>query len=305
MFANRLLQYIVGLVLSLTACQALAVIEVEDSRGAQRFESTPQRVVALSWAVAEELLALGVTPVGVADIRGYQDWVAQPVMPDGVIDVGSRSEPSLEVIATLKPDLVVIGSQQGALLDRLEPIAPVLYFDNYRADHDNLVAIDTAFLSLARLLEREAPARALLARREQRLAERAAQLRQHFGSKLPRVAVVRLGNTAHALVYGANSSVAAAMAGLGLENALPQARTQWGVVHKAVTDLADVGEGMLLYIEPFPKRDQLFSMPLWQFMPFVQNDHIAAVAPVWSYGGAVSIEYMADALARALLEIEP
>lgn len=305
MFAKRICSALMGLMLSLFAAQALAVVEVEDSRGTQRFERVPQRVVALNWAVTEELLALGVTPVGVADIRGYNDWVVKPAIPEPVVDVGRRDEPSLEVMASLKPDLILIGSQQGGLIDKLAPIAPVLYFDNYRADHDNLAAIDRSFQTLARVLGREAEAEAILDRRQQRMDELAEQLRAHFGTSLPKVTVVRLGDTAHTLVYGANSSVAAAMQGLGLEQAMPQPSTQWGMTHKKVTDLAAVGEGMLLYIEPFPKRDQLFSMPLWQFMPFVQNDRIAAVEPVWSYGGAASIELMAEALTRSLLEIAP
>ncbi len=305
MFAKSIVKTFVGLLLSLYAVQALAAVHVEDSQGSHSFEATPQRVVALNWAVTEELLALGVIPVGVADIRGYNDWVAKPEIPEGVVDVGQRSEPSLEVMASLKPDLILIGSQQGGLIDKLKPIAPVLYFDNYRADHDNMAAIDRSFETLAKVLNREAEALAVIEHRKQRMSELAAQLQQHFGDDLPKVTVVRLGDTAHTLVYGANSSVAGAMQGLGLEEAMPQPSTQWGATHKKVTDLAAVGEGVLLYIEPFPKRDQLFSMPLWQFMPFVKNKRIGAVEPVWSYGGAASIELMAEALTRSLLEIEP
>ncbi len=305
MFAKPLCNALVGLMLSLFAFQVLAGVDVEDSRGLQSFETTPQRVIALNWAVTEELLALGVTPVGIADIRGYNDWVANPEVPEGVVDVGQRSEPSLEVMASLNSDLILIGSQQGGLIDKLEPIAPVLYFDNYRADHDNMVAIDRSFKALAKVLGRESEAKAVLEHRQQRMGELTAQLQQHFGTELPKVTVVRLGGTAHTLVYGANSSVAGAMQGLGLESAMPQPSTQWGATQKKVTDLAAVGDGVLLYIEPFPKRDQLFSMPLWQFMPFVKNERIAAVEPVWSYGGAASIELMAEALTRSLLEIAP
>lgn len=294
-----------GLLLVLLSIKTALAIEVHDSRGVQQFDQSPQRVVALNWGATEELIELGVTPVGVADIRGYRDWVARPALPEGIVDVGRRDEPSLELLVSLKPDLIIIGSQQRGLLEKLESIAPVLYFDNYRADHNNAAAVEESFLTLAKVLERELLAHNRLRQRDRRLSELAAQVQDHFGGITPKVAVVRLGDATHARVYGANSMVEAALAALGLENALPQPVTTWGQVQKQVTDLAAVGDGVLLYIEPFPKRDQLFNMPLWQFMPFVQNKRLAPVKPVWTYGGALSIQHLAEAITDALLEIQP
>ena len=65
-------------------------------RGAQAANVDPQRVVALEWLPAELLLALGVTPYGVADIPNYNLWVNEPALPASVIDVGLRTEPNLE-----------------------------------------------------------------------------------------------------------------------------------------------------------------------------------------------------------------
>ncbi|MGB3760615.1 MAG: ABC transporter substrate-binding protein, partial [Rivularia sp. (in: cyanobacteria)] len=67
---------------------------------------TPSRVVALGWVYVEDLLALGIQPVGVADIEGYQKFVnIQPQLAASVVDVGTRAEPNLEAIAQLEPDL--------------------------------------------------------------------------------------------------------------------------------------------------------------------------------------------------------
>ena len=49
-----------------------------------------ERIVALEWLPVELMLALGVTPYGVADIPNYRMWVNEPVLPDSVIDVGLR-----------------------------------------------------------------------------------------------------------------------------------------------------------------------------------------------------------------------
>ncbi|PSL14634.1 iron complex transport system substrate-binding protein [Marinobacterium halophilum] len=298
-----------NIILIVTLCvlsiPARAAVNVNDSRGVQSFDTPPQRVVALNWAVTEELIELGVTPIGVADTRGYRDWVVKPALPEGVTDVGRRDEPSLELLVALSPDLIIIGSQQQGLLDQLELIAPVLYFDNYRADHSNVAAVESSFLMLAKALGRESEAHVKLQQRDHRLDELSMRVKAHFAGVSPDVAVVRFGDAAYARVYGANSMVEAALDALGLSNALPQPVTTWGQVQKQVTDLAAVGDGVLLYIEPFPKRDQLFSMPLWQFMPFVKNDRLAAVKPVWTYGGALSIQHLAEAITAALLEVQP
>lgn len=64
-------------------------------RGAQAANIDPQRVVALEWLPAELLLALGVTPYGVADIPNYRLWVNEPALPASVIDVACAPNPIL------------------------------------------------------------------------------------------------------------------------------------------------------------------------------------------------------------------
>ena len=53
------------------------------------------RVAALEWLPIELLLALGVTPLAVADVHNYNLWVAEPKLPAAVVDVGQRTEPIL------------------------------------------------------------------------------------------------------------------------------------------------------------------------------------------------------------------
>ncbi|MFC6669913.1 hypothetical protein ACFQDL_07300 [Marinobacterium aestuariivivens] len=112
-------------------------------------------------------------------------------------------------------------------------------------------------------------------------------------------------DTAHVRVYGDNSMPQVALEALGLAPALPIPPSVWGQSQRALTDLAKIEDGTLLYIEPFPKAEALFSMPLWQMMPFVRNNRIAAVAPVWTYGGALSIQYQAEAFTESLLKLAP
>lgn len=79
-----------------------------DREQPQTSNQTATRVIALEWVYAENLLALGIQPVGVADIQGYKQYVnVQPSLTESVVDVGTRQEPNLEAIAQLKPDLIL------------------------------------------------------------------------------------------------------------------------------------------------------------------------------------------------------
>ena len=87
----------------------------------------PHRIVALEWLPVELMLALGITPYGVADIPNYNLWVNEPKIPDSVIDIGLRTEPNLELLTQMKPSYLVWSAGYGpsaetlARIDALKP----------------------------------------------------------------------------------------------------------------------------------------------------------------------------------------
>ncbi len=87
-----------------------------------------QRVVALEWLPVELLLALGVTPYGVADTHNYRLWVEEPELPTSVIDVGQRTEPNLELLQQMAPSLILMSEGFGPSAEKLAPIAPSMSF---------------------------------------------------------------------------------------------------------------------------------------------------------------------------------
>lgn len=123
-----LLMSLVAITLLTNISRAQDVIVVQDSQGQHTFEHVPSRVAALNWDIAEQVLALGVTPIAMPDIGEYRQWVMKPEVPDSVMDIGSRVEPNLQRLASLKPDVIIIASPQLDLMPRLQQIAPVLFF---------------------------------------------------------------------------------------------------------------------------------------------------------------------------------
>ena len=287
------------------ATPALGQTTITDSRGTQTFDEIPQRVIALSWAVVEQLVELDVPLLAVADPEGYRLWVVQPALGPDVKNVGQRNEPNVERIAELKPDLIVISDDQAELAPVLERIAPIVHFKLFSLDHDNAEATRTSYLELARIFDREQLARERLAGLDAHLAELRGKVERHFDGDLPKVTAISLLDQARVRVHGGNSTSQAALLALGLEPAFPQPATTWGFVQKRVEQLGAVEDGVILNIEPFPGADALFPSPLWKAMPFVRAGRFARVKPSWTFGGAFSIGYLAEAFTEALLTIDP
>lgn len=280
-------------------------LSVRDSSGVQHFARSPQRVVALSWEAAEQLLELGITPLAVADADDYRQWVVRPALPAATLSAGGRLEPNLELLASLKPDLIIISPSLLDMRPQLARIAPVLYFDAYRHDHDNAQVARDIYLQLAGLFGRSALAQQRLAAMEQGFARLRGRLRQHFGAQLPRVDVVRFASPAVVYLYGSNSMPVHALQRLGLGSTPQPAASVWGVSQLKVAQLGQLRHSVVLYQQPFAQAGKLFGTPLWRAMPFVAQQRFAAVRSTWSYGGIFSLYYLAEAMSAALLSLPP
>ncbi|UTZ34448.1 iron-siderophore ABC transporter substrate-binding protein [Vibrio campbellii] len=282
---------------------AMADYQVEDSEGVKTIKAQPVRVAALNWDIAEQVIELGVTPVAVPDIAGYSDWVVQPAIPDGVADIGTRTEPNFSALKKLNPDVILIASPQKDLQERLSEIAPVFYYQTYSEQHSNAAAAIENFKKIAQLLGKEKQANNKLAAMDARIAVLKAELAKAYPGDKPKVTSFRFASTTSVYIYGDNSIPQYALEQLGFENAMDLPASQWGISQKRMTELKKVKNGIALYFEPFPYQDKLNQSPIWKSMPFVRNGQFSPVEASWSYGGAMSILYNAEAMAQSLLAL--
>ncbi|WP_432452105.1 MULTISPECIES: iron-siderophore ABC transporter substrate-binding protein [unclassified Agarivorans] len=290
------------LMLVLQSSLALA-LTINDDIKSHHFAKVPQRIVALNWSMAENVLELGLVPVGIADIAGYQTWVVKPAIPAGVTDVGTRMEPNLELIEELKPDVILLSSSQADLLPRLEKIAPTLFFDSFNASQDNYQKSKKIFMQLAELFDKQTVAAQKLTALEKQFVDLKQQISQHFSGHIPKVTTIRFNNASTIIVYGDNSLSQAAAEQLGIAPALPLGPSKWGIAQKKLSDLAQIEEGIVVNIKPFDQEKQLQASPLWQALPFVRKGHYTTMEAIWSYGGVNSVGYFAQALTDSLLNI--
>ncbi|WP_135383760.1 iron-siderophore ABC transporter substrate-binding protein [Vibrio tasmaniensis] len=292
---------VVTVLASALSFNAMANFQVEDSEGVKTLGAQPVRVAALNWDIAEQVIELGVTPVAVPDIAGYTDWVVQPAIPEGVADIGTRTEPNFSALKKLNPDVILIASPQKDLQERLSEIAPVLYYQTYSDQHSNAAAAIENFKKIGQLLGKEEQANQKLAVMDKRIAVLKAELDKAYPGDKPKVTSFRFASTTSVFIYGDNSIPQYALEQLGFDNAMDLPASQWGISQKRMTELKNVKKGIALYFEPFPYQDKLDRSPVWKSMPFVRNGQFSSVAASWSYGGAMSILYNAEAMAQSLL----
>ena len=268
-------------------------------------DAPPKRIAALSWGLAENLLALGVDPVAVADVEGYRTWVGTPGLPDTTRDVGLRAEPNLEALAEVAPDLILVSDQQKDIAAALRGIAEVWIVESFDAGQDNAAAARTALLDLGAKLGRTDEAHATLDDIDARIAAAGVRVREHFDGAPPPVLPIRLLTPTTVRVHGANGLALAALEGMGLTHPDPGEATAWGFVQRPVEDLAAYEDAAVINFVPFAGRDELYSTQLWSFMPFVRHGRFAEAGPVWTFGGALSVASLAEAMADALVSLDP
>ncbi|HIF5952599.1 TPA: iron-siderophore ABC transporter substrate-binding protein [Vibrio parahaemolyticus] len=284
--------------------RANADITVHDAYGAVTFEQVPQRIVVLNWDILEQVLALDIEPIAAPNLPGYRQWVVNPYAPESIEDIGTRAEPNLEKIASLKPDVILAASPQQDLIPLLRQIAPVVYLPNFS---QNEAAAQTAikhFRTLGALFDKQELAEQKLAKLNDSFKQLRDKIRQHYSAPLD-VLVMRFSTPNSVLLSTENSTTDYVVEQLGLTNPIKVSARAWGIKQDRINRLQNLEQSYVLYVQPFPQESKLNSSPLWQAMPFVKKQRVNSVRAVWAYGGAMSLQYMAEAITDSLIELAP
>ncbi|MFD4422787.1 iron-siderophore ABC transporter substrate-binding protein [Agromyces sp. NPDC058484] len=285
-----------------------ATITIVDDRGERVELAAPaEKVVALEWNTAENLVALGVMPVGVADVEGYGDWVQSETLDEGVTDVGQRGEPSVDAIAGLAPDLVLTTTDlPESVVAQIEEFAPVLVVRGADASdpigqmQENLVRIATA-------TGQEAEAEEVLAGFDEKLDEGRAALEAAglAGAAFMMSDSWASGGQVSIRPFAEGALLTAVTEELGLENAWTgDGDADYGLGSTDVEGLTGVGDVEFLYItngEADAYRNELSGNAVWQSLPFVQSGKVHRLPDgIWMFGGPSSMNDYIDAVVDTL-----
>ena len=270
-----------------------------------------QRVVALEWAQAEIITSLGVELVGVSDLAGYTSWVgnAVPLLGEPA-DVGLRTEPSVEAIAELEPDLIIGGGRSvpEAVADQLEAIAPVMTVDVADAS-DPLGTLAERVDLIATTVGQQQAADDLLAQLDEKIAENAEAIEAADLSGVPVVLTSPYAEGANVTIrmHGPGTAVQAVADAMGLTAAWDDPGDEaYGLSYVDIEGLTALPEDTwFLYWDnddsDDPVETSLAGNAIWDGLPFVVEGRVAPAANgIWAYGGPGSLMAWSDDLVQVL-----
>jgi ABC-type Fe3+-hydroxamate transport system substrate-binding protein len=257
------------------------------------------RVAALGWACAQTLLALGVVPLVIPEIERYGKLVVEPEIPSTVQEVGLRSEPNLELLQSLAPDLIIIDPSLTAATPRLKLIAPVEVFTIFRPGGHPLETARHSTVELARRLGVQSACDAYLARFDAVMMSSRERLRDYGGKPLYLVSEIARNR---ALVFGPNSLYQDVLNQFGLRNAWTGQSGPWGHTSVGLEVLAAVTDARLVLLSSRVAdiKALLAASPVLRTLPFLREGRLTVLGNQFFYGGVPAAERFARLLAERL-----
>lgn len=282
--------------LFLTTAVFAAERTVQDEQGTFTISGTPQRIVALEFSFVDALAAVGVSPVGVADDKNNERVI--PSVRAAIkpwTSVGMRSQPSLEVIAELKPDLIIADAERHtAVYQDLSRIAPTLLLKSRGETYaENLES--AALVGIA--VNKEQQMQARIAKHKAVMAE----YKTHFSSQdtIQFSVITEKGMWMH----GPASYAGGVINQLGLNSPIPD-QTEKAYLPTSFEQLLKVNPDWLL-LGAYSEQtvvDEWQKNPLFKMLKVSQNSRSVEVAPeLWSLNrGMLAAEGIAKNLEAIL-----
>lgn len=181
---------------------------IKHAMGSTEIKAQPKRVVVLDVGELDNVVSLGVKPVGLAPTEGSPELPSYLKKDTGTPkNIGTINSLNLEAIAALKPDLI-LGSQlrAAASYDELSKIAPTVF--SIRPGF----TWKQNYLLNASALDKTAQAKANLAAYE----KRAKALGDKLGAHKPTVSMVRYMPDGVIRLYGNDSFIGTILEDIGI-----------------------------------------------------------------------------------------
>jgi ABC-type Fe3+-hydroxamate transport system substrate-binding protein len=289
-----------------TTTPAGTPVTVTDSRGvAIELDSPAVDVVGTEWNVVENLVSLGVMPVGAADPAGYADYVGAAPLDDTVTDIGTRGTPSIDTLATLAPDLIVATDDLTEdVIAQLEDVAPTLVVTSADAS-DQIGQAEENLDLIAQATGTEDAAEQLLADYDAAVAD-AAEAVTEAGLEGATVAladgyVYEGATTIRPFVSG--SYMADVLAEVGLESPWEvEGDPAYGLASIDVEGLTGLETDFLVLLAATPDLvSTLEANDEWNTLPAVESGNALMIDDaIWTFGGPASAIQAIDVLTGAL-----
>lgn len=289
--------------------KATGPITIKHNKGETVLDKPAERVVVLEWMFTEDVIALGVQPVGNADNKEYANWVTpDAALGADVQDVGLRWEPNLETIAALKPDLIISNTDNNAAIyDQLNAIAPTVEFEPYPDKVDAYTSMESIFNSIAAALGKTDEAKKVLADLDQYYADTKVKLAEAGKADLHYVITQAFTyqNAITLRMFTDTSTVSQTLDRIGLKNDWKSEKFEkYGFTTSTIEALPAVTDSNFFYI--VQDNDNVFGDPVkdnsvWNGLNFVKENRTYQIdGSTWTFGGPLSSKTLVDRVVASL-----
>lgn len=271
--------------LTLTLPAAFADLTVEHALGTTTLPEAATRVVTLYQGATDAAIALGIEPVG-----AVESWVEKPIYQylrgelDNTTLVGLETQPNLEAIAALQPDVIIASTVRHAkVYDQLSQIAPTVA-------HETVFMFDETLELVAEVTGQSEAAAAWLNQWQADADAFQADIEQALGETWPQQVTMLNFRADHARIYfqGFSGQV---LADLGFERPADHLQDTWGMKLTSKESIPSMNADVaFVFMEDDDAVRQTYEQwtahPLWQTLEAVENDAVYHVDQVaWNMAG--------------------
>lgn len=279
----------------------ITIICLPMEKAPQPVKSGEIRIITPDWSSAETLVTLGAPLVGVAEKPSYNVWVGEPKIPDSIIDMGLRAQPSYDLVDSLQPTLLINSSFLQQFLPAIFSSIPTkeVNFTTSKGGSWSQILLSTH--ELADAMGHPESADRLIEDTEQLLAKQAQALSVYADRP---IAVVQFIDARSLRIFGDNSLYGIVLDKLNLHNAWAKTSSVWGFDTIPLSGLVNLPKNtMLLIVKPNPVTvgKQLSHSAIWQHLPMSDPQNYRVMPSTWLFGGLPAVQHFSNTVTDALV----
>lgn len=300
---NNIKNYIVILSLFLILAISFSNLVMAETRiikhamGETKIDGTPKRIVTLYQGATDTAVAMGIKPVGIVE-----SWVEKPVYKylrddlEDVKQVGLETQPNLEEINKLNPDLIIASKMRHEdIYNLLSQIAPTVMEENVFRYRETVKLMGEA-------LNKQSKAQTILKKWDQRVNDFNKRIKKKMQDDWPIKVSVLNFRADHARIYYSGYA-GRILNELGFERPDKHKKDIWGVKLTSKESIPEMNsEAFFIFMSDneavYNTYKEWTSHPLWKNLDAVKNDQVFEVDQVaWNMAGGIkSAHIMLDQL---------
>ncbi|MFD1040280.1 Fe(3+) dicitrate ABC transporter substrate-binding protein [Virgibacillus byunsanensis] len=262
-------------------------VVITHEMGETTIPANPENIVALEFSYVDALAAIGISPIGIADDDDESRIIA-PIKDkiDEYTSVGTRKQPSMEIISSLQPDLIIADLQRHKdVYEELSQIAPTIVLSSLAADYDEILE---GFETISVAVGEEEKGQEVLEAHKKRMEE----IKEQVPEDEDRVVLPAVVTADAFHAHNMDSYTGSLLESIGLNNAIQDGSDRYNKIN--LEQVVEFNPDVLFLMEAGEETiiNEWESNPLWQNVSAVENGNVFSVdRNTWSrFRGLISSE---------------